>query len=1407
MRYSLYQKLACSSPETTPTEFELNTNVTQYNLVGLEPYSRYQITVTAVNGAGQSEPTIGYSDTRPGPPSNITNVRVNPERTSPTRLGFTWQPLNCRNANGVIWYYYPRIYKDGDRSRTPAGSTYLDEDLSYSSVEFNGLEACTMYGLIINARNQPSNITNVRVNPERTSPTRLGFTWQPLNCRNVNGVIWYYYLRIFKDCDRVGLPAGRTYLDNDFSYSSVEFNGLKACTMYELHINAVNRDVIYVENLFRAIGVTGVTSVVRGEESLPINVIGDTRGGEPSAIESVSYTSTAHSLHFVWEEPSCENLQGVLDGYDVDLYDPTEPPSFLEANIIVLDVTSHSITIRWAPWNETYDRGDGPVIGYRVYYNTHEQDDIAKAPGHLIIDPTFTINNLTRDTEYDFRVTASREGPVGEGMLSSVAGARTKCTAPSEPPVLSVRNRGRTFITLHWEVIPEESWGCSALSGLEINVSTDGQNGLPRTLSFDTTAGTANIGQLEECTTYGINAAFRNKDGLGISSEILSASTSMIPPASVEALHTSPSTTQIEVSWELSSSLCSADYYIMRYSLYQKLACSSPETTPTEFELNTNVTQYNLVGLEPYSRYQITVTAVNGAGQSEPTIGYSDTRPGPPSNITNVRVNPERTSPTRLGFTWQPLNCRNANGVIWYYYPRIYKDGDRSRTPAGSTYLDEDLSYSSVEFNGLEACTMYGLIINARNRDVPYSGNNSYAIGVTGVTFYELNVTSVSTDIPRNLSNFGYYTTYNISIIAVVRGEESLPINVIGDTRDGEPSAIESVSYTSTARSLHFVWEEPSCENLQGVLDGYDVDLYDPTEPPSFLEANIIVLDMTSHSITIRWTPWNETYDHGDGPVIGYRVYYNTHGQDDIVKAPGHLIKDTTSTINNLTRDTEYDFRVTASREGPVGEGMLSSVARTRTKCSAPASVEALQMSPSTTQIEVSWALSSSLCSADYYIIRYSLYQKLACSSPETTPTEFELNTNVTQYNYLVGLEPYSQYQITVTAVNGAGQSEPTIGYSDTRPGPNEPIGRARCIGDSINQSQWQHVDNCGPFRNVTDTLTKIAQVIVSEENAGEVSQQVLSVTSNIEDITSDDITFVAEITSQIVQQNLTSEEVTESITSIASNIAQVETEELVAAEEDGGAITKFVQAFEEQISRVEVADGEMLNIQKPNVAVQVQSVPAEDIMRGIVLSLAGSSLSDLTKSNITINAPTQDDRNDIIAQVNIPSSLSGSPSNGSGEYVRVSFYVFSTPALFISKSLRTISADNERFNRSANSPLISLSIGQGKVAALTEFINFTFTTLKSGYVNPICSFWDEEKEDWSQDGCVLVSGFGSSDDRYDEEGVRCACDHLTNFAVIMDIHRQKDSLIEAYNILTYIGCCISIFSLLVTLATYLWNK
>ena len=119
------------------------------------------------------------------------------------------------------------------------------------------------------------------------------------------------------------------------------------------------------------------------------------------------------------------------------------------------------------------------------------------------------------------------------------------------------------------------------------------------------------------------------------------------------------------------------------------------------------------------------------------------------------------------------------------------------------------------------------------------------------------------------------------------------------------------------------------------------------------------------------------------------------------------------------------------------------------------------------------------------------------------------------------------------------------------------------------------------------------------------------------------------------------------------------------------------------------------------------------------MLSIAGSRLLDLSKSNITINAQNQDDvtATDIIAQVTIPPSVSSvisSMSPNGSDYVRVNFHLFSTPVLFISRSLRNISAVNTDFNRSANSPVISLSLGQVKIAALTEFINFTLINQKS---------------------------------------------------------------------------------------------
>eukprot|EP00057_Strongylocentrotus_purpuratus_P009528 XP_011664002.1 PREDICTED: G-protein coupled receptor 64-like [Strongylocentrotus purpuratus] len=246
----------------------------------------------------------------------------------------------------------------------------------------------------------------------------------------------------------------------------------------------------------------------------------------------------------------------------------------------------------------------------------------------------------------------------------------------------------------------------------------------------------------------------------------------------------------------------------------------------------------------------------------------------------------------------------------------------------------------------------------------------------------------------------------------------------------------------------------------------------------------------------------------------------------------------------------------------------------------------------------------------------------------------------------------------------------------------DQPIGRAICVGDLISQSTWlpDPTDNCGPFRNVGDLLTQLSKV-------------------------------------------------TESIVAIVNNIAQVDTETLESA---SASVSDVINVFEQQIKSVPVEDGDNFSIQQPNIAVQVQSVHTDDISNGLVLSLARDSNPNVTKFDINIETSNENldeaTTPDTIAAAILPSAISSAipsiseESSETSGFVRVTFNVFSTPALFISNSLQTTSLGT---NRSANTPVISLSIGDEKIENLTEPIKFTFTPIEPGLTNPLCSYWD----------------------------------------------------------------------------------
>uniref|UniRef100_A0A1I7YR16 Latrophilin Cirl n=1 Tax=Steinernema glaseri TaxID=37863 RepID=A0A1I7YR16_9BILA len=94
-------------------------------------------------------------------------------------------------------------------------------------------------------------------------------------------------------------------------------------------------------------------------------------------------------------------------------------------------------------------------------------------------------------------------------------------------------------------------------------------------------------------------------------------------------------------------------------------------------------------------------------------------------------------------------------------------------------------------------------------------------------------------------------------------------------------------------------------------------------------------------------------------------------------------------------------------------------------------------------------------------------------------------------------------------------------------------------------------------------------------------------------------------------------------------------------------------------------------------------------------------------------------------------------------------------------------------------------------VRGLTKPVVLTMRTHRrnSNHSNPQCVWWERQRKIWRNDGCRLRS-------QNDTHSV-CECDHLTHFAVLMDVHGLELSTVHDVSLtfLTYAGCTLSVVS------------
>ncbi|XP_031725131.1 adhesion G-protein coupled receptor G2 [Anarrhichthys ocellatus] len=134
-----------------------------------------------------------------------------------------------------------------------------------------------------------------------------------------------------------------------------------------------------------------------------------------------------------------------------------------------------------------------------------------------------------------------------------------------------------------------------------------------------------------------------------------------------------------------------------------------------------------------------------------------------------------------------------------------------------------------------------------------------------------------------------------------------------------------------------------------------------------------------------------------------------------------------------------------------------------------------------------------------------------------------------------------------------------------------------------------------------------------------------------------------------------------------------------------------------------------------------------------------------------------------------------------------------------------TVYQDRSLGNRKLNSGILGASVANLSIRELQDDVVIILRNSEPVPANFVatCVFWDftlnDESGGWNQKGCSVRNST-------DNETV-CGCNHLTSFAILLDLSREPVlSRVQAtiLTFITYIGCGISAIFLSITLLTYL---
>ncbi|NXE59469.1 AGRG6 protein, partial [Calcarius ornatus] len=302
-------------------------------------------------------------------------------------------------------------------------------------------------------------------------------------------------------------------------------------------------------------------------------------------------------------------------------------------------------------------------------------------------------------------------------------------------------------------------------------------------------------------------------------------------------------------------------------------------------------------------------------------------------------------------------------------------------------------------------------------------------------------------------------------------------------------------------------------------------------------------------------------------------------------------------------------------------------------------------------------------------------------------------------------------------------------------------------------------------------------------ENAADIANQLLNLTGEGQQLTSDKVNDVVQKLKKIVNDEEIDESLGSTVVTIFSNILASSDSVLAASSSEA---LKTIDALALKIHFA----GPSMSISTRNLALGVSSINSTSFKGGAFSVSPQNNASDF-------QIDFDKDQTSAIASVVLPPSLLRNLSQDEFEVIsRAQFTFFNKNGLFQD-------AENPA---NLTSFVVACSIGNLTIQDLQDYVKVTIKHTKiQEDPKPTCVFWDMNKNGgsggWNPAGCQV-------DAESNENETVCLCNHLTHFGVLMDLQRAVTQIdpqnTKVLTFITYIGCGISAIFSAATLLTYI---